>query len=164
MPFLDVLNPLSDGPKAGKGGRTPRVRMRNIFAAPLEHVKKDLDDLKNIITPKNQEQYEFLDHALDKHFVFQHLTEKEKKTLIDAMVIKSVDRGTNIITQGEKGEWLYVIQEGTVQFLVDNEDVGVGEKGTIFGELSLLYDCPTAASVIASTNCQVRPGNTSFQS
>jgi len=154
--FEKVLNfkPLSGAPKP-KGGQDRRVRMRNIFAAPLDAVTKELDDLKNFLTPKNEEQYEFLENALDKHFVFQNLEDKEKKRLMDAMALKSVDQGTTIITQGEKGEYLYVIQEGTVQFLVDDKDVGEGDQGTIFGELSLLYDCPTAASVIAKTDCKL---------
>ena len=149
------LSPLSGLPKPKSGEGEGRLRMRNIFAAPLDAVTKELDDLKNILTPKNEEQYEFLDAALSDHFVFQHLNDKEKKRLMDAMSIKSVEKGTHIITQGEPGKYLYVIQEGTVQFLVDGIDVGQGERGTIFGELSLLYDCPTAASVICTTDCQL---------
>lgn len=139
---------------APKGSGDP-VRMRNIFAAPLEYVKENLEELKDMVFPKNEEQKEFLSHAFENHFVFQHISDKEKKQLIDAMVLKSVDKGTTIIHQGQKGEHLYVIEEGTVQFLVDGSDVGQGQKGTIFGELSLLYDCPTAASVVAETDCKL---------
>ena len=66
--------------------------------------------------------------------------------------------GATVIRQGQQGRYLYVIQQGTVRFLVDGKDVGQGGAGTIFGELSLLYDCPTAASVICDNstdnNCQ----------
>jgi CRP-like cAMP-binding protein len=38
---------------------------------------------------------------------------------------------------------------------VDGTHVGSGERGTLFGELSLLYDCPTAASVIATSDSKL---------
>ena len=155
LKMLDKLMNLTQLPGAPKRSEERHVRMRNIFAAPLENLKGNLEEFVDILTPKNEEQYEFLDAALGKHFVFQHVTEKEKKRLIDAMVLKSVDKGSSIIKQGDKGEYLYVVQEGTVHFLVDGKDVGVGEKGVIFGELSLLYDCPTAASVMAATDCKL---------
>lgn len=157
MPLLlNVLpNPLSGLPKPRAAGQDAKLRMRNIFAAPLDVLHaQNLDDLKSRFTPKNEEQYEFLNAALSKHFVFQHLTPQEKKTLCDAMVVKNVTNGTKVITQGEKGEYLYVIQEGSVDFLIDGNKVGDGDQGTIFGELSLLYDCPTAADVIATSDCK----------
>ena len=149
------LKPLSGSPTPKRGAADRKVRMRNIFAAPLDAVTKELDDLKNILTPKNQEQEEFLDAALSPHFVFQHLDQKEKKKLMDAMSLKTVDKGTTIIQQGEKGEFLYIIEEGSVDFIIDGKHVGSGERATLFGELSLLYDCPTAASVIATSDCKL---------
>jgi len=136
--------------------KLPFHRMRNIFAAPLDLAKERLDDLKDLIVPKNEEQYEFLNHAFEQHFIFQHLSAKEKKYLIGAMVHKSFAKGTTIIEQGTKGENLYCIEKGSVRFIVDGvEQTDRGEAGTVFGELSLLYDCPTAASVIAETDCMV---------
>jgi cAMP-dependent protein kinase regulator len=106
------LKPLRSGNNAPKDDG--KVRMRNIFAAPLDVVTKELDEFKNIFTPKNEEQAEFLDAALGNHFVFQHLDQKEKKKVMDAMSLKSVDKGTTIITQGEQGEYLYIIEQGSV--------------------------------------------------
>jgi CRP-like cAMP-binding protein len=153
--FDKIMNfkPLSGSPHPKAADR--KVRMRNIFAAPLEKVTKELDDLKNILTPKNQEQEEFLDGALSSHFIFQHLDPKEKKILMDAMSLKTAEKGTTIIQQGEKGEFLYIIEEGSVDFIVAGKQVGSGERATLFGELSLLYDCPTAASVIATSDCKL---------
>ena len=49
---------------------------------------------------------------LQQSFMFNGLDEKEMEVVIDAMDEKRASKGTNIIIQGERGNELYVVEEG----------------------------------------------------
>jgi cAMP-dependent protein kinase regulator len=94
----------------------------------------------------------FLMKALATNFVFEHCTEQEIQQLCDSMEPYPVPIGTTIIQQGEPiGDYFYIIYEGTVTFIVDQVTVGTASSGQQFGELSLLYSAPRAATVIATS-------------
>ncbi|MEO5333111.1 MAG: cyclic nucleotide-binding domain-containing protein [Magnetococcus sp. YQC-5] len=70
------------------------------------------------------------------------------------MIGKEFEDGEAIIREGEPGECLYVILEGRVEVLVDNESndpfrLGVMEKDSFFGEMALFADAPRVATVRA---------------
>eukprot|EP00913_Durusdinium_trenchii_P024009 g22547.t1 len=58
-----------------------------------------------------------------------------------------------IINQGDSGDFLFVIESGTLDCLIKMGDseklVKKCEPGDVFGELALLYNCPRAASVLS---------------
>ena len=53
--------------------------------------------------------------------------------------------------QGDKGDFYYVLSEGTCDITVDGRQVLQARKGMGFGELALLYDAPRAASVTVTS-------------
>lgn len=138
-----------------KGGRVLQQaheqRLRDVFARPLDVAR----DWVAPLYPKTSEQEEFLNSALSDHFVFSHLSDAERHKLIQAMELVSFHEGAKLMKQGDKGDYIYVIQKGTVHFVVDGKDEGDGTKGAIVGELALLYDCPRAATVVAATDLEV---------
>lgn len=88
--------------------------------------------------------------------MFMGLDDNDMNTVIDAMESKQVKAGTDVITEGEAGNVLYIVESGeqkcykvlggTNTFL---KDFG---KGDVFGELALLYNAPRAASITAETD------------
>ena len=91
---------------------------------------------------------------------------------------EEIEQGIRIIQQGDLGDYFYIVQEGTIQFLVKKDDnteeeqcnhkktatnnnkpgetveeveVGTCSTGASFGELALLYDAPRAATCVALT-------------
>ena len=66
---------------------------------------------------------------------------------IKAFEPTQADMGATIITQGEEGDFFYLIGDGEVSFHVDGNNVGSAKKGASFGELALLYSSPRAATV-----------------
>merc|ERR1719352_1103889 len=60
------------------------------------------------------------------------------------------------IKQGDDGDFLFVIESGTLECYIKNKETGEEkmvkkvEAGDAFGELALLYNCPRAASVEAA--------------
>ena len=121
----------------------------NIFSKPVPVQE-------NFITPcypKSAEAMAFIDAILRENFVFTSLSQKERRTLIDAMKSETVPDQARIINQGETGDYFYVLESGTVNFLVNGNHVGSCSRGGSFGELALLYDSPRAASCIAAGEC-----------
>ena len=126
-------------------------RGQNIFSAPLD-MKERLETPRY---PKSDAAIQFIDASLEDNFIFASLSPKERRLLIDAMMMEAVPAGHVIIKQGETGDFFYVVEEGHVSFSVDNQHVGSTGRGGSFGELALLYNCPRAATCLANTACRL---------
>ena len=126
-------------------------RGQNVFAQPLDLT----DDFVTPSYPKSDAAIKFIDNSLADNFIFASLSTRERRLLIDAMMLESVAAGTMIIQQGEVGDYFYVVEDGHVSFSVDGNHVGACSRGASFGELALLYNCPRAATCLANTNCRL---------
>merc|ERR550539_1403340 len=66
-------------------------------------------------------------------------------------------KDAKVINEGEDGDYLFVIDERTLDCIknIGGEDkvVKTCAPGDVFGELALLYNCPRAASVVAQDEC-----------
>jgi CRP-like cAMP-binding protein len=89
--------------------------------------------------------------ALHQNFTFSTLTEEDMADLMISMEIVDVSPGENIITQGQDGEYFYIIEQGTFTVLVDDKPVSTMTEGNSFGELALLYNAPRQATIRADT-------------
>lgn len=121
--------------------------LKNVFAAPLE----DLPSFQSPVFSKSHDEKKFIREVLSNNFVFAALSEREMRTIIDAFEAIKVSPNDMIIQQGDVGDYFYIIREGTVRYEVNGNAVGHAGKGNSFGELSLLYTSPRAASVIAES-------------
>src|SRR3954452_2940560 len=63
----------------------------------------------------------------------------------------SFGEGEWIIRQGDDLSALYMILEGEVTTVIDDEDRRVLPKGSFFGEVSVLLEEPTSASIVTRT-------------
>lgn len=121
---------------------------------------------KHII--KTPDQIKRIQEKVLKSFIFNSLDEKELKIVIDAMEEYTCKKGDYVITQGDPGAVLYIIESGTydcykqfvsialnlLNLIMQNPQDGpikVKEyfPGDSFGELALLYNAPRAASIVA---------------
>jgi CRP-like cAMP-binding protein len=57
--------------------------------------------------------------------------------------------GRRLITQGQLGNGLFVIVDGSVRVVRDGEEVAVFGPGEVVGELGVIDQMPRAASVVA---------------
>lgn len=72
---------------------------------------------------------------------------------------KAVAGGEHIVREGEAGEEVFILVEGTVEAYrtVNGEKVTLGtmHPGDVFGEMAILIDSPRTASVVALENCSL---------
>jgi CRP-like cAMP-binding protein len=65
--------------------------------------------------------------------------------------------GDVIVTQGDAGDSMFVLLEGTVEVLTDGREVATLGPGNLFGEMSLINDEPRSATVRAKTTVRAVP-------
>ena len=82
----------------------------------------------------------------------------QRDELVLTMSEHQVPAGSNVITQGEKGNHFYVVDSGELDVFVST-DADAAPKaikqfgaGDSFGELALMYNCPRTATIQARTD------------
>ena len=64
---------------------------------------------------KSDDQVQRIKARILQSFLFQNLEAKDLNIVIDAMEEQKVEKGETIIKQGENGDCLYFIEEGSIE-------------------------------------------------
>lgn len=67
---------------------------------------------------------------------------------------ETIKQGTALFSEGDKGEKMYLLQDGNVALSVGGKAIDTIRKGEIFGEMSAISGQPRTATAIAKTACQ----------
>ena len=111
------------------------------------------------VIPKTQDQINRIKDKCMQSFIFNSLEDKELKTVIDSFEEKKYKTGDLVISQGDEGDVLYLVDSGELdcEKVFKNGDKPTYLKtyvpGESFGELALLYNAPRAATILAKTDC-----------
>jgi len=121
----------------------------------MEHL-----DWQKVVIPKSPEQQAAIRESIGQNILFQSLDTEQMAIVVDAMFEKKYQPGEVIIKQGEDGDLFYVLNSGVCECFVQKGDkppalVKVYQRGESFGELALMYNCPRAATIVASTAVSV---------
>jgi CRP-like cAMP-binding protein len=86
------------------------------------------------------------------------LTPEQAEQIVKAMVPVSVEPGTVVLREGDRGQGLLVLLEGSAEIIKRNtgeDDVVIStvEAPTVVGEMSLITERPHSATVRARTTC-----------
>jgi cAMP-dependent protein kinase regulator len=129
-----------------------KKRTKQQFMGASVNVESNFE--KKVI-PKTPEQASFIREALLSHFLFASLDSSELNDVLLALELEKVPDKHVIIKEGDKGTWFYLVQKGRFDVTVKGTKVHYYEVKGGFGELALLYDCPRAASVVATEDSEV---------
>lgn len=127
-------------------------RAENVFAHKLV---MPVDAYIPPVFNKSKKSAKFLKDALGDNFIFSSIDANEINSLVNAMKEEKFQAGTTIIKQGDIGDFFYIVEVGTIKYVVDEKTVGECTVGGSFGELALLYNCPRAATCVADSDAVV---------
>lgn len=63
--------------------------------------------------------------------------------------------GQVIFTKGDPGDVMYVVQEGEVEIILDDQVIDRHGPGSIFGEMALIDASPRSATAVAASDCKL---------
>jgi len=129
-----------------------KVKRANIFTEGVD-LGREAYVQKRI--PKTEKQLKIIMAAISSNYIFASLNAQDLDSLASSMEILDVSAGENIITQGQDGDYFYVIEKGSFTVIVDNKPVSQMGEGNSFGELALLYNAPRQATIRSDTNAVV---------
>jgi len=87
--------------------------------------------------------------------LFHSLNFDESRRLFNAARLERRSAGSVIVQADAIGEALFIIKDGTVRVVRDGNVLGTLGAGELFGEMSLVDDLFTSASVEAETEVEV---------
>eukprot|EP00878_Enallax_costatus_P001687 GHUV01001841.1.p1 GENE.GHUV01001841.1~~GHUV01001841.1.p1 ORF type:complete len:745 (+),score=263.55 GHUV01001841.1:565-2799(+) len=106
--------------------------------------------------------FAFIQRSLSKLLLFDRLDPSVQTKIIEHTWVRQVPAGEILIQEGETGlaaTELYVVKNGHFEVLERrkgvNMRVNTKEAGDVFGEVSLMYNCPRTATVAATTEAVV---------
>ena len=154
----DEEDELADEEIKKRQAKKSQFKRTGVSAEAYGKFNKKEDFVPRIIQ-KTEEQINKIKARIVSSFLFSNLEPNELEIVIGAMDEKHFKPGENVITQGENGDCLYVVEEGnldcTKHFTQDGEEkyLKTYVPGESFGELALLYNAPRAATIKAKTDC-----------
>ena len=98
---------------------------------------------------KGADSVKLIHSTISGNILFLNLDPELLSQIIAQMYRKEIAPGTNAIVQGDHGDNLYVVESGRFEIFVNKKKVAEREKGSLFGELALMYNSPRAATVTA---------------
>jgi CRP-like cAMP-binding protein len=144
----NVVNPISTHEEGvRKNSKKHKVAIESLVSNESEVLK---------IVKKHNKEFEdskLIDNCLTKHFFMRVLDKASRAEIIKEMSLASVNEGEMIFNQGTMGNFFYIIKEGKVELLINDNPIKSLEEGESFGELALLHGAARSGSIKASTNC-----------
>ena len=135
--------------------KTIPQKQRKSVSGEVYGVYNPKGNFKSKVIPKSEEVKSKIRMLLSNIFMFKHFDEKEMDIILDAVEVKNFNSMDMVIKQGDDGYELYIVGSGKLKcykrFPDKTEDTYLKtyEAGEVFGELSLLYNAPRAASIQA---------------
>jgi len=133
---------LHDSPRSATVKTTTKVGLwgltRHTFRKALEKI--------------NATYYEENKNFVNTVPLFHILTAKQKEALVFALSSFKFASGENIVNEGDPGDLLYIIKEGSVICTQKGVEIRRMERGEYFGEQALLYGSARTATITADEN------------
>lgn len=87
--------------------------------------------------------------------LFSHCTHRQRRTIARHAQIAELPAGMDLVREGEPGDALFVIIEGSAIVRRGSVELNRVGPGAYFGELAILDGEPRSATVVAETDVKV---------
>lgn len=121
------------------------IEFTQLWGVERQTFRKVIEEMNTSIYEQNRE-------FLEKVTLLSTLKPSEKDALAANLVSYKYYKGQKIITEGETGNQLYIIKEGTVTVQRGTQEIAKFHKGGYFGEFALLNNTPRTATCVADDN------------
>ncbi|XP_054058731.1 cGMP-dependent protein kinase 2 isoform X1 [Rissa tridactyla] len=101
---------------------------------------------------KDSSEKKLIMDALNKNQFLKRLEPHQIRDMVECMYERTFQQGSYVIRQGEPGNHIFVLKEGSLEVFQQNKLLSSIPAWTAFGELAILYNCTRTASVKAITN------------
>ncbi|GMH77790.1 hypothetical protein TrST_g13869 [Triparma strigata] len=120
-----------------------------------KHVLGDKDSFASF-TPSFQRKSEAATLAMKMamdHFMFEGTHSIVRQMFIQELEEEHFKKDDAVCNEGDPGDKLYIVESGTISFMIGGVPVGEQKCGGVFGELSLVYGIERSASAVCMTDC-----------
>lgn len=128
---------------------------KRIFERQPSNINVDISSLLNGDEVDDNAR-KLIINALSGFFFLQSSPEEmnpKMDLLLRGMKREVIDEGCTLITEGESGSKLYVVERGELEVTINGTVIREMQSGALLGELALLYDAPRSATVTTKTEC-----------
>ena len=164
--FFGEMALLSDAPRTASVVCTEETMLFEISRDLLDQMTTQYPSVGAVM--KKFHKNRLITNLLKTSPIFAPFSTNDKKALIEKFKSRHVTEGAYLITREKPGDGLYVVLSGRCEVLDKNgngNEVIVADlrEGDVFGEMSMLWNKDTCASVRATSACTVlRLPRTSF--
>ncbi len=142
---------ISEAPRVASARAIRESNVLVLSRDELETAAEDLDDITWAMAKFVRKR--FINNLLLTSPVFQPFNQEERKEILERFTSVGVPTDEVIIQEGTTGPGLYLILGGEVEISKFEGDTSVHltrmAEGSVFGEISLINDSPTTATVQA---------------
>ncbi|XP_071411912.1 cGMP-dependent protein kinase 2 [Pithys albifrons albifrons] len=108
--------------------------------------------LEKATVRKDSSEKKLITDALNKNQFLKKLEPHQTRDMVECMYERTFQQGSYVIRQGEPGNHIFVLKEGSLEVFQQNKLLSSIPVWTAFGELAILYNCTRTASVKAITD------------
>ncbi|XP_068043762.1 cGMP-dependent protein kinase 2 isoform X4 [Anomalospiza imberbis] len=114
--------------------------------------RQTMFSLEKATVRKDSSEKKLITEALNKNQFLKRLEPHQTRDMVECMYERTFQQGSYVIRQGEPGNHIFVLKEGSLEVFQQNKLLSSIPVWTAFGELAILYNCTRTASVKAITN------------
>ena len=132
---------------SGTAALDRRLRRQRIFEMGEANPELDINALLDGDYIDEATRKTLIDALGGFYFLSGGTKDPKMDMLLRAMQKEEFAEGFLLITEGEPGSKLYIVDTGELEVTINGEKIRDMSKGSMLGELALLYDAPRSATV-----------------
>ncbi len=149
--FFGEIALLSGAPRTASVVAATDGELLEISRATLDAVIADYPSVAQVLQRFYKQR--LLSNLLNTSKIFKAFDKEQRKSLIEMFRSRELAAGENILTEGQKGDGLYVLLSGRAKVIKTlpggPKELATLKEGDVFGEMSLLTRDPVSATIVA---------------